>query len=93
MISTLFAAGGALDYGVIFRDLALVLIVAKVAAEIFERIRIPDVVHNQRGLGGHAPQLISAARSVGDILLRSKLLRTPPTLSAFCDASYLPEAV
>lgn len=58
----------------------------------FERIRIPDVVHNQRWLGGHAPQLISAARSVGDILLRSKLLRTPPTLSAFCDASYLPEA-
>lgn len=44
MISTVVAAGGALDYGVIFRDLALVLIVAKVAAELFERIRIPAVL-------------------------------------------------
>lgn len=44
MISSLFAAGGSLDYGVIFRDLALVLIVAKIAAELFERVRIPAVL-------------------------------------------------
>lgn len=62
-------------------------------ASAFGGIRIPDVVHNQRWLGGHSPQLISAARSVGDILLQAKLLRSPPTLSALCDAGYLPEHV
>lgn len=43
-MSALVAAGGALDYGVILRDLAVILIVAKVAAEIAERIRIPAVI-------------------------------------------------
>ena len=43
-MSVLVAAGGALDYGVILRDLAVILLVAKVAAEIAERIRIPAVI-------------------------------------------------
>lgn len=59
----------------------------------FEGIRIPDVVHNQRWLGGHTPNLIKAARTVGDILLQSHLLRSPPTLSALCDPAFLPESV
>lgn len=59
----------------------------------FEGIRIPDAVLNQRWLGGHTPQLMHAARTVGGILLQSKLLRSPPTLSALCDATFLPESV
>ncbi|MFM7262504.1 MAG: cation:proton antiporter, partial [Acidimicrobiales bacterium] len=43
-MSALVAAGGALDYGVILRDLAVILIVAKLAAEVAERIRIPAVI-------------------------------------------------
>lgn len=62
-------------------------------AAAFEGIRIPDVVQNRRWLGGHAPGLVSAARSVGDILTKAKLLRSPPTLSALCDSGYLPEQV
>jgi len=44
MISSLLAAGGALDFGQIFTSLALVLVVAKLAAELCERIRIPAVL-------------------------------------------------
>ena len=44
MISSLLAAGGALDFGQIFTSLALVLILAKLAAELCERIRIPAVL-------------------------------------------------
>lgn len=44
MTAAIVAAGAALDYGVIFRDLALVLIVAKIAAELCERIHIPAVL-------------------------------------------------
>ena len=44
MISSILAAGGALDYGQIFTSLALVLVVAKLAAELCERIRIPAVL-------------------------------------------------
>jgi hypothetical protein len=44
MISSLLAASGALDFGQIFTSLALVLILAKLAAELCERIRIPAVL-------------------------------------------------
>lgn len=40
----LLAAGGAIDYGSIFLDLAVILVVAKLAAELFERVRIPAVI-------------------------------------------------
>lgn len=43
-MSALVAAGGALDYGVILRDLAVILIVAKAAAELSERVHIPAVI-------------------------------------------------
>ena len=44
MNTALLAAGGAIDYGSIFIDLAIILIVAKIAAELFERIRVPAVL-------------------------------------------------
>lgn len=45
MMTALFSASAAgLDYGAIFTDFAIILIVAKVAAELFERIRIPAVL-------------------------------------------------
>ena len=40
----MLAAAGAVDFGAVFRDLAVILIVAKIAAELFERIRIPAVL-------------------------------------------------
>jgi Kef-type K+ transport system membrane component KefB/predicted amino acid-binding ACT domain protein len=40
----LLASEGPINFGVVFRDLAVILIVAKLAAEIFERIRIPAVL-------------------------------------------------
>jgi len=42
--AVLLASGGAIDYGSIFTDLAIILIVAKIAAELFERIRVPAVL-------------------------------------------------
>lgn len=44
MISALIAAGGSLDYGAIFLDLALILVIAKAAAEVSERVRVPAVI-------------------------------------------------
>ena len=44
MISALLASGGSLDYGAIFLDLALILVIAKAAAELSERFRIPAVI-------------------------------------------------
>ena len=44
MNTALLAAGGAIDYGSIFTDLAIILLVAKIAAELFERIRVPAVL-------------------------------------------------
>lgn len=44
MISTIFAASAGLDYGQIFLSLALVLVVAKIAAELCERVKIPAVI-------------------------------------------------
>ena len=44
MTGSLLAAGGAIDYGSIFLDLAVILVVAKLAAELFERIRVPAVI-------------------------------------------------
>ena len=41
---SLLAAGGAIDYGSIFLDLAVILVVAKLAAELFERMRVPAVI-------------------------------------------------
>jgi len=42
--TALLASGGAIDFGSIFTDLAIILIVAKIAAELFERIRVPAVL-------------------------------------------------
>ena len=44
MNSALLATGGAIDFGSIFTDLAIILIVAKIAAELCERIRVPAVL-------------------------------------------------
>ena len=44
MISSVLASAGAIDYGRVFADLAIILIVAKVASEFFERIHIPAVL-------------------------------------------------
>ena len=44
MNAVLFASGGAIDFGVVFRDLAIILVVAKLAAELFERIKVPAVL-------------------------------------------------
>ena len=44
MNAAILASSGAIDFGVVFRDLALVLIIAKVAAELFERVRVPAVL-------------------------------------------------
>ena len=44
MPSAILASGGALDWGSIFLDIALVLVVAKLAAEVAERIGIPAVI-------------------------------------------------
>lgn len=44
VISAVLAAGGALDWGSIFLDLTLILIIAKAAAEVSERIGIPAVI-------------------------------------------------
>ena len=44
MISALLAAGGSLDFGAIFLHLALILIIAKAAAELSERVGIPAVI-------------------------------------------------
>ncbi|MEY5059992.1 MAG: Na(+)/H(+) antiporter, partial [Actinomycetota bacterium] len=44
MTGGLLAAGGAIDYGSIFLDLAVILVVAKLAAELFERMRVPAVI-------------------------------------------------
>jgi Kef-type K+ transport system membrane component KefB len=44
VISALLAAGGSLDFGAIFLDLALILIIAKAAAEVSERVGIPAVI-------------------------------------------------
>ena len=42
--SVLVASSGALDFGSIFTDLAIILLIAKLAAELFERLRIPAVL-------------------------------------------------
>jgi Kef-type K+ transport system membrane component KefB len=42
--SALLATGGTIDFGSIFTDLAMILIVAKIAAELCERIRVPAVL-------------------------------------------------
>ena len=44
MISSVLASAGAIDYGRVFADLAIILIVAKVASELFERIHVPAVL-------------------------------------------------
>ena len=44
MISSVLASAGAIDYGRVFADLAIILIVAKVASEFFERIHVPAVL-------------------------------------------------
>lgn len=44
MISALIASGGSLDFGAIFLDLALILVIAKAAAELSERVRVPAVI-------------------------------------------------
>ncbi|MEY2966532.1 MAG: High-affinity Na(+)/H(+) antiporter NhaS3 [Actinomycetota bacterium] len=44
MLSAVLASGGSLDWGAIFFDLAVVLIVAKLAAEFSERVGIPAVL-------------------------------------------------
>jgi Kef-type K+ transport system membrane component KefB/predicted amino acid-binding ACT domain protein len=44
VISALLASGGSLDFGAIFLDLALILIIAKAAAEVSERVGIPAVI-------------------------------------------------
>ncbi len=44
MNTALLASSGAIDFGSIFTDLAIILIVAKIAAELFERIRVPAVL-------------------------------------------------
>ena len=40
----LLASSGTIDFGSVFTDLAIILIVAKIAAELFERIRVPAVL-------------------------------------------------
>ncbi|MBM3718831.1 MAG: ACT domain-containing protein [Actinobacteria bacterium] len=44
MIAAILAAGGTLDWGSIFLDVALVLVLAKFGAEVAERIGIPAVI-------------------------------------------------
>jgi len=44
VISALLSAAGAIDFGTVFADLAIILIVAKVASELFERIHVPAVL-------------------------------------------------
>lgn len=44
MISSVLASAGAIDFGRVFADLAIILIVAKVASEFFERIHVPAVL-------------------------------------------------
>lgn len=44
MNSALIATEGALDFGNIFQTLAIVLVAAKLAAELFERINVPAVL-------------------------------------------------
>ena len=43
-MTALLAAGGAIDYGVVLRDLAVILLVAKLASELSERVGIPAVI-------------------------------------------------
>jgi len=43
-LGPLLAAGGTIDFGPLLLDLALVLVLAKVAAELFERMRLPAVL-------------------------------------------------
>lgn len=45
MISTVLSAStGGLDFGRVFTDFAIILVVAKVAAELFERVKVPAVL-------------------------------------------------
>jgi Kef-type K+ transport system membrane component KefB/predicted amino acid-binding ACT domain protein len=44
VISSVLASAGAIDFGRVFADLAIILIVAKVASEFFERIHVPAVL-------------------------------------------------
>lgn len=44
MLAAIVAAGGTLDWGAIFLDIALVLVVAKLAAELAERVGVPAVI-------------------------------------------------
>ena len=44
MYHSLLASSGAIDFGAIFTDLAIILIIAKLAAELFERIKVPAVL-------------------------------------------------
>ena len=44
MTSALIASGGSLDFGAIFLNLALILIIAKAAAEVAERFGVPAVI-------------------------------------------------
>lgn len=44
MTGGLLAAGGTIDFGSIFLDLTVILVVAKLATELFERIRVPAVI-------------------------------------------------
>ena len=43
-MSALLASGGSIDFQSIFLDLGVILVVAKLAAELAERIRIPAVL-------------------------------------------------
>lgn len=43
-MTALLAAGGAIDYGVVLRDLAVILLVAKIASELSERVGVPAVI-------------------------------------------------
>jgi len=44
VISSVLASAGAIDFGRVFADLAIILIVAKVASEFCERIHVPAVL-------------------------------------------------
>jgi Kef-type K+ transport system membrane component KefB len=44
MHSFLLASSESIDFGAIFTDLAIILIVAKLAAELFERVKVPAVL-------------------------------------------------
>ena len=58
-------------------------------AEAYSELELPDLQANRRLLTGNNPPLLATARQLGDIMVRSGLLRSQPDLSFLIDGRFV----